>query len=695
MKKYAFLFLLMPLLNWAQSPTNQGRTFSEEIPERFQINSNELREYVYNKIPEDYRNETYPRSTFRFADEVAKQTSFIFSNASLYSDWLSLENYVNEILQKVLPEELKGEEYIHAYIVKDGSYNAFVTPTGMTFVQIGFFDAIETEATLAGVLAHELAHFYFNHSLKGYVKAESGDFKPGLFFKRKNAYNNFSVKNELQADSLAMVWMTDAGYSVKGLVDAFEISERWEENVLLQYKDLWELKETTHPRSEKRLKKLEDFANGDTKGAMFMVGEQKFKSFKKLAKTEILRTLLADYQFKSCIEKAFKYHIYDPNNPDYVYYLMEAIRKMCYLDHSTWDENFITNFYYEVKENDNGHKEKIDIEDDLFAEFPATLLQLKPEAYASVEAKFYWEEVKFKTYHQAFHFFNQIAELLEIKECALSMALTLNHREEDRKKYLQKYLAYKDIEHRDFAEAFLNRTLQSSLRNKTLTVFNEAYTVIKQGKENILIRPEGEENSQFLNEFFERVATGFENREHIFLEDLYQNKSNDYLKFLEMEMISFTTLVTKTKTELHIFEPTFWEMMSKYNVNEVEFVNFSYFDNRKKEKTVEAYKDALSTDYESLLNEVKRSRYVDVLITSLREVEGGIMKLRYFGAEVKLGYKEKAYEQLIDKLKTELKTKDSRLAERDKKYREVTEAYEEIRIKEEKKRKRKKGKGKN
>jgi len=114
-------------------------------------------------------------------------------------------------------------------------------PSGMMFVHIGLFDLLESEATLASILAHELAHYHLKHSVTQYVelahyhlkhsvtqyvKEEQGKFKPGFFMKNQYARKNFSIESELDADSLSMIWMTDAGYNLKGMIQSFERTEQ-------------------------------------------------------------------------------------------------------------------------------------------------------------------------------------------------------------------------------------------------------------------------------------------------------------------------------------------------------------------------------------------------------------------------------------------------------------------------------------
>ena len=47
----------------------------------------------------------------------------------------------------------------------------------------------------------------------------------------------------------------------------------------------------------------------------------------------------------------------DPENVYYVYYLMESIRRMCYLNSYRWNDKFILNRHYKFDE-ESGERKK-------------------------------------------------------------------------------------------------------------------------------------------------------------------------------------------------------------------------------------------------------------------------------------------------------------------------------------------------
>ncbi|MBI5326209.1 MAG: M48 family metalloprotease [Ignavibacteriae bacterium] len=82
-----------------------------------------------------------------------------------------VQNIVNQIINS--PEiEYKGVfDYRVKIIRKDNVVNAFATPGGYIYVYTGLLKFVDNEATLAGILAHEVAHAERRHSTKRMTKA--------------------------------------------------------------------------------------------------------------------------------------------------------------------------------------------------------------------------------------------------------------------------------------------------------------------------------------------------------------------------------------------------------------------------------------------------------------------------------------------------------------------------------------------
>lgn len=86
-----------------------------------------------------------------------------------------VNQYVERVGNKVLasPEVKKRGVYAYKYeiIHDDKTVNAFCTPGGYIYVYTGLLKFVDNEATLAGILGHEIAHAERRHATKRITKA--------------------------------------------------------------------------------------------------------------------------------------------------------------------------------------------------------------------------------------------------------------------------------------------------------------------------------------------------------------------------------------------------------------------------------------------------------------------------------------------------------------------------------------------
>jgi len=675
--KLIFIILLLPLIVFSQPENKYGRSYSNKLPDRFKINVSELRSQIYSTLPSYYKKGKYERMTYRFADYQANHVSDLVSSGEVYSDWPEFEKYLNEILKKVIPAELKGDSIIHAYIIKDGFYNAFMTGSGHTFLNVGFFGYVHDEATIAAVMAHELAHYYKQHSLKGFVKRETGKHEGGFFRNGDRRKKIFSISNELESDSLAMEWLQASGYHISGLLNSFRTMERLEKQQIRRYKYLNKIESSTHPLSEDRLKHFKGFFEKfkDEPGELFLISKEKFILFKNQVKVETLKSLLYEFNYSSCIETAFKFHITDPDNHIYLYYLMEGIRRKCYLDTEEWGKNFYTSRYYvKLPEAKKYDKDRVSAKDKfkshLFEKFDLEIMGFGPKDINQIKAKFYWSgEPRFKTNEQAFDFFSRLGEAINCNECTFSNALSQTNNDSLRNVLLTKYLAFEKIQYRSFSQDLLSGTVQSKLSCKKLLLYNDLDGYIRQGQEDIPIRFQNVEDTIALTNLFDSVITSFPNRTAMYLTNLKNNKLNDFVLFKKLEYFSFYRTYAKgDRTKLHILDPRYYTMFNKYDVNEIGFVNCLYGEYRTYEKKLEEYIKTMQMDYTTLLSQTKRTRFFEVFVSSVRDAENSVMKSRYYGGEVKLKFKDPGFKQLVFEIRNKIHLNDKEVKKKNASY---------------------------
>jgi hypothetical protein len=130
------------------------------------------------------------------------------------------------------------------HVVASSDINAFALPGGSIFVNLGTIQAADTEAQLAGVMAHEISHVVMRHSTCNLSKQQKrgllyglgaigsavllGDSAAGQLAQRGIGigqsldFLHMSRDDEKQADLLGVNILNDAGYDPRGLPQFFE-----------------------------------------------------------------------------------------------------------------------------------------------------------------------------------------------------------------------------------------------------------------------------------------------------------------------------------------------------------------------------------------------------------------------------------------------------------------------------------------
>ena len=150
------------------------------------------------------------------------------------------------------------------------------------------------------------------------------------------------------------------------------------------------------------------------------------------------------------------------------------------------------------------------------------------------------------------------------------------------------------------------------------------------------------------------------------MSDIQKYKNNNYDILSELEDFSFSYTVAKgEKTELHILDPRFWETFNRYKTNEIEFVNCVYTEEHAKDKTLDGFKNAVELDYRALFAQKSYTRYFEIFITGLRQIEGVSMKTRFYGGQKELKLKVPNQQQMIFNMKYELTANETKISDHD------------------------------
>lgn len=163
--------------------------------------------------------------------------------------------YVNQIGQRLAAATGRTEFEYEFYVVADAELNAFALPGGKVFVNAGAIAQTNSEAELAGLLAHELAHAVLSHGFQmvtqGNLTANLLQFIPYGGIATDLAVLSYSRDMERQADALATRLLATSGYAADGLRNLM-MTPLGEQNE--DYPLEWL---STHPDTAERIRNIE------------------------------------------------------------------------------------------------------------------------------------------------------------------------------------------------------------------------------------------------------------------------------------------------------------------------------------------------------------------------------------------------------------------------------------------------------
>lgn len=180
---------------------------------------------------------------------------------------------------------------------------------------------------------------------------------------------------------------------------------------------------------------------------------------------------------------------------------------------------------------------------------------------------------------------------------------------------------------------------------------------ITQGIEKI--RVQSDKNEEDMSSLFDSVTSKYANRKSVFLPALKSNELNLYVVFQELFYFSRKPSVNiGNRMDLFILDPRYLDVLCDFNVNEIDFLYCKYDEYRTEEKTIEAYNQVSYMKYNEIFSQPKRTRYLEVLISSVRNIDQGRITLQFYGGENKLNFKEEGFAQIISEIRYQIKRKE-------------------------------------
>ena len=178
-----------------------------------------------------------------------------------------IAEYVNRVGQNLVRNS-DAKVPFTIKVVDSEEVNAFALPGGFFFVNSGLILKADSEAELAGVMAHEIAHVAARHGTKAATKGELAQIgmlaaaialpygwtgyaiQEGASVMVPLGFLTFSRANEREADHLGLQYMYKAGYDPTSFVDFFEKIETLEKTKPGAVAKVF----STHPQTDDRIK---------------------------------------------------------------------------------------------------------------------------------------------------------------------------------------------------------------------------------------------------------------------------------------------------------------------------------------------------------------------------------------------------------------------------------------------------------
>ncbi|GAB3361800.1 MULTISPECIES: M48 family metalloprotease [Giesbergeria] len=211
-----------------------------------------------------------------------------------------VQRYVNQVgvwvasqADKPLDKEGKPIQFAWRFgVIDTDAVNAYATPGGYIFITLGLLKQLESEAELAGVLAHEIAHVTRGHYLAalkkggfaqiagGVVKAKAGSgvVSSAMVNAVRNIYSRgLDQSDEFQADRLGVLYAARAGYSPQGLPNVLRLYAASGSKGDANYSILF----STHPAPTERSQRIEPMVSSQLAQADTTENEKRFLAMRR------------------------------------------------------------------------------------------------------------------------------------------------------------------------------------------------------------------------------------------------------------------------------------------------------------------------------------------------------------------------------------------------------------------------------
>ena len=213
-------------------------------------------------------------------DVTADEHQRLIETIGIYDD-PEVAAYINDIGQRLVANSSRPNDTFTFTVLDSPDINAFALPGGFIYVNRGLLAYLETEAELAGVIAHEIGHITENHHSRratsqttttvlattAYILTGSGDLYDAAQMYGAEVVSGFGRDMELEADAAGAEFMHRSGYDADALLSVIGVLKDQEMYRRVQAKASGKPTGTyhglyaSHPRNDLRLQTVIKTAN--------------------------------------------------------------------------------------------------------------------------------------------------------------------------------------------------------------------------------------------------------------------------------------------------------------------------------------------------------------------------------------------------------------------------------------------------
>lgn len=300
------------------------------------------------QIPDDFMPYSASNDPSATASQVPEKDRKVFAKFALRSGYSTynhlvdgyvlygtpLNQYIDQVADRLLITDPVLRKKIRFYITDRSEVNAYTFSNGVICINIGLVANLKSEAQLAFILSHEIAHYLKGHSFKAYSHYQSIDKRTKKIFNEDGLkgtlyFTSFSREQEIEADEEGFRIFKNSGYRLSEAVTVFDVLARAEHpfdsavirreflnSAYLKIPDKYYIDTAvatirldtltndslrTHPAIPKRKAGLEKEMGAAPAGAYSLVSEQQFISLREMCRYELCQIYMAEHEYQKSI----------------------------------------------------------------------------------------------------------------------------------------------------------------------------------------------------------------------------------------------------------------------------------------------------------------------------------------------------------------------------------------------------------